>query len=223
MQSGFTLMELMVVVTIIGIIISFGGLSLGQHSDQRLETEAKRIHHLIKLASDEAIMQSREYAVRFAVIDYVFLGLDASAGKFVPIDADKIFRRRELDPDIKLVLEVEGQEVELLQSATSGQQESVEEDTGLRTEGLLDDAVEKPAVAKLSPAQEAAAKADKGKTPVDIYILSSGEITPFKLTLSLDDGSKREYTIEATFSGDIAYRTPNSSQEEGQDADGWSF
>ena len=56
-QAGFTLLEMMVVVVIIGIIMSFATLSIGggdRRADE-LKREAQRFMALLELASSEAI------------------------------------------------------------------------------------------------------------------------------------------------------------------------
>lgn len=110
-NAGFTLIELIAVVVIIGIIISFATLSIGQHSDQRLQTEAKRLQHLLRMASDEAIMQTREYAIRFSGEGYSFLVMGAD-GKFLPIEADPLFAPRKVDDDTKLSLTIDDHLIE---------------------------------------------------------------------------------------------------------------
>lgn len=56
-ESGFTLIEVIVVVLIIGVIVSFAVLSVsGRAQDDRLENEARRLVELFRLASDEAIL-----------------------------------------------------------------------------------------------------------------------------------------------------------------------
>lgn len=110
-QAAFTLLELIVVIFIVGLMAGFATLSLNQQSDVRLQTEAQRLHHLIQLASDEAITQSREYALQIGKEGYSFLMLDKE-GKFTPLKDDAIFHPREFDPDFKIHLELNGEAVE---------------------------------------------------------------------------------------------------------------
>ena len=72
---GFTLIEVLVVVVIIGITLSFAVLTVSSGEDE-VETEARRFAALVKLAGEEAVLRSRELAVevqrsgyRFAVSD----------------------------------------------------------------------------------------------------------------------------------------------------------
>jgi general secretion pathway protein H len=62
-SKGFTLLEIMVVIVIVGIVLSFMTLSTG--SDRRaeqLEREAQRIVTLLQLASEQAVMRSEQLA-----------------------------------------------------------------------------------------------------------------------------------------------------------------
>ena len=56
---GFTLLELMVVVIIIGLITTLAVISLGDNAAQRLDKEAYRFASLIRLAADEAVLQGK--------------------------------------------------------------------------------------------------------------------------------------------------------------------
>ena len=72
-MSGFTLLELLVVVFIIGILSTLFTLSVGlTGGDRELETETDRLIAVVQLASDEAIMQGRELGMRFYPDGYEF-------------------------------------------------------------------------------------------------------------------------------------------------------
>jgi len=71
--SGFSLLELLVVVFIIGILATMFTLSVGvTGADQELEREVDRLRAVLELASQEAIMQGREIGMRFYRDGYEF-------------------------------------------------------------------------------------------------------------------------------------------------------
>jgi general secretion pathway protein H len=162
-QTGFTLLELLVVIFIIGMIMTFAALSVGGGSDRVVEQEAKRLTALLRLAGDESIMNSRDMALQLAKTQYAFMafGLD---GQLVPIEEDDTtFRPRELPDDVMFKeAEIGGESVTL----------------------------------SVDP--------DSDEEPPKIFILSSGEMSPFTLQLGRDDGP--DYEVIGDFAGRIEYQ-----------------
>ena len=154
-MKGFTLLELMVVIVIVGIILSFMTLSTG--TDQRaeqLEREAQRIVALLQLASEEAVMRSEQLALRVGETRYEFMILEN--GQWTPLEDDRPLRPRELPAGIELRLELQDNP----------------------PPGLTAEDSEQP----------------------QVFLLSSGEMTPFVLIISAPETELR-YTIKASLLG----------------------
>lgn len=184
-MRGFTLVEILVVMVIIAIIIAFAGLSLGGRSlDDRMETEARRLEQLMKLAADEAQLRGEEVGFRYTTAGYEFLvlGLD---GRWLRYDTGPL-RSRTLPPPLEIQLRVEGKlippaEAPLpgIRSAQPAAADAAKPDPALATPEDADgpDAAD-------DEAQEAAQAALKAAQP-QVFLLSSGEATPFVLDLRL--------------------------------------
>lgn len=71
-RRGFSLVELMVVVTLIGLAATAVVLTLPE-ADRRLDQEAMRLAARITLARDETILSGRPTAVRIDADGYAFL------------------------------------------------------------------------------------------------------------------------------------------------------
>jgi len=107
-SSGFTLLELMVVMVLIGIIFSFAMLSMGGDDvAEMMEREARRLETLLALANDEAIVRGEELGVRFTDEGYEFLVL-ALDGWNLPDDG--LLKAYTLPADIHMKLEIEGEQ-----------------------------------------------------------------------------------------------------------------
>lgn len=155
--TGFTLLELLVVLVIVGITLSFTVLSLDLRSDKDVVLEeSRRLTALMQLASEEAVMQGQELAMQLDEGTYRFLVLD-NKNKWRAIDNDQMLRERRLPNGLRTELVVEG----IDQASAS-------------------------AVANL------------------IYFYSSGEITPFQLSMQ-DSQRKYLYTINGDAQGLIEY------------------
>jgi general secretion pathway protein H len=108
---GFTLIEIMVVIVIIGVILSFATLSIGSGGlEQKLEQEAQRLASLLQLASQEAIMQSQEMGVSFEPHRYEFYILQGQQWQKLTA-SDNIFRPRTLPVGIQVEIRLEGEPI----------------------------------------------------------------------------------------------------------------
>jgi len=152
-ENGFTLLELLTVILIIGIIISIASFSIGQNSSRIVQDEVERLHGLIQLAGEEAVLQGRELALEFDRDRYRFLELGVA--DWLPVEEDKMFRERPLPENVELELVLEGVETSF----------------------------------------------DDKKNLPRIYILSSGELTPFELILKTNEGE--EYSLQGLVNGKL--------------------
>lgn len=106
-SQGFTLIELLVVVVLIGIITTFAVLSTGGGQLAReLEEEAKRLHTLIHLAREEAIINAKEIALEINGKEYVFLGYVDN--NWMALEG-KIFRKRKINENFELKVDLKSE------------------------------------------------------------------------------------------------------------------
>ncbi|MGB5261121.1 MAG: type II secretion system minor pseudopilin GspH [Gammaproteobacteria bacterium] len=104
--AGFTLLELMVVLVLIGIIFTFAMLSFGGDDiAEMMEEEMHRLETLIMLAADESVIRGQELAIRFTGEGYEFMVLQTS-GWEIPQD-DRLLRAHSLPPGVQLRLQLE--------------------------------------------------------------------------------------------------------------------
>ena len=101
-QSGFTLIEVITVVLIIGIIVSFAVLSIADRAqDDRLENEARRLVELIRLGSDEAVLLGIELGLSSDGEKYEFVTI-GEEGNWVRYQENGPLRPRKLPDGMKL-------------------------------------------------------------------------------------------------------------------------
>lgn len=152
-QAGFTLIEIMVVVIIVGVVASAAFLSMGAlRNDRALTDEARRFIALAGVASDEAAMQGREFGLELMSGGYRFVEYDAYNEQWADVLGDETLRLRNLEEELEFELYVEGKSI------------------------LLDD---NPA--ELSNMNEDESPAGLDPYSPHLLIYSSGDATPFEL------------------------------------------
>ena len=180
-SGGFTLVEILVVVVIIGIITIGALLSMSFIGpDRELHTEGDRIADLMNYAQDQGELQTREMGLYCTDHSYTFLAFDARRNLWIPIDDDDALRARTLPDSIKLQLVVEGREV-VLASLADEQKNS-------------------------SAASSASSSAPSTLQP-HVMIFSNGDLTSFKLTLGRD-GTDQTVTLLPDHQGKIKVQVP---------------
>ena len=113
-QAGFSLLEIMVVVVIVGIVISVASLSMGiLGKDRELKIEADRFMALAEVAQDEATLQSREFGIEVMTAGYRFVEYDALAGQWADVPGDDTLRLRALPEDVEFELYLEDKRIVL--------------------------------------------------------------------------------------------------------------
>jgi general secretion pathway protein H len=117
---GFTLLEVMVVLVLIGIITSFALLSVGGGPKDRLTEEGRRLAALVELHQQEAILRGEHRGIRFTRNGYTILSQGEEGDWRPPATTDTLMTQRQLPEDLALRLWVEGRPVDI--SASDGPQ-----------------------------------------------------------------------------------------------------
>jgi general secretion pathway protein H len=153
-SNGFTLIEILVVIVVIGIISTIVLLGLDNfREDRELQTEAKRIASLIELTSDEATFQGRNFGLRLMQNGYQFFEHDPLTGIWREVFLDDLMRQRQLIQGTKFELFLEKKQI-LLDTVTADSAPNNNTEDDLTQEYLP-----------------------------HIFILSNGDITPFNLEI----------------------------------------
>jgi len=114
LSSGFTLMELLVVLLIIGLMTATIVLAVTVTGrDREVEEESKRVFALLNYAREQAELQTRELGLFCDEHGYEFLLHDPRRALWRSIDEDESLRARKLPHGLELGLRVEGRQVVL--------------------------------------------------------------------------------------------------------------
>ncbi|HSQ69880.1 MAG TPA: type II secretion system minor pseudopilin GspH [Steroidobacteraceae bacterium] len=112
--SGFTLLELLVVIVIIGIITSLAVVSvrvLG--GDHQLDEEARRLRAVLSQAREDAMLEGRDVGVRLDEAGYDFVRYDGRRNVWDLVIDDPLLRERRLPDGLRFALRLEDRELRL--------------------------------------------------------------------------------------------------------------
>lgn len=100
-KQGFTLIEILVVMVIIGIMLASVAIKVFPDERQTLHQEAERLGLLLEQARDEAFLSGRSIAWSMQQQSYVFSSLNAER-QWTPIANNQILRTRPLSASVNL-------------------------------------------------------------------------------------------------------------------------
>lgn len=166
-QTGFTLIEIMAVLAIIGIIISLVSFrNFAPTPGEELAKQAKRFQVVVDMASDFAVLNQQEIGIRIEpkTSEYVFMWLDEEQN-WQLLGDEPAFAKHQLPEPYTFELALEDLPW-------------VEEDN-LFSDGIFDETLsfDEDRV-EIGEEEE-----EKKLPPPQILLLSSGDITPFSLTM----------------------------------------
>lgn len=192
-QGGFTLIEILVVLIIIGVVLTFATLSVNpSSSSDRLDTESQRLLALSQAAADDAILYGQTIGIQLTRHGYQFLVLGPAGWKTIN-DPDSPLRPRRLDDDIH---------IDRVQVTDEDRRDGSDNSTSSD-----DIALPASVVAPDSSSDSSGSDDDKDETVPrpDALFLSSGELLPFNLEVSAD-GVDHRFDVVGSPNGDIRIR-----------------
>lgn len=171
---GFSLLELLVVVTIIGIFTGIVVLSVGVVGNDRSEQrEARRLKSLLGLIHDQAVLQSRDYGVLFSPTGYRFYVYSYRQMQWVSPSDDRLLAPHALESPVKLSLRMGSQTVSF-----------------------------QPVSARTTGSGKQSAPDSVDPPHPQVVILSSGRMTPFQVSFQRDF-ARGQVTVSAAVNGNL--------------------
>jgi type II secretion system protein H len=180
-EHGFTLLELLVVVVIVAILFTYTTLAIRSDTPEEIiKKEAQRMERLVQLALEESILRGEEYGLEIFLDGYRFLRFDVTENRWLPLTDDKILRQRELPLDMELEMNLEDTEIVIELASEPMKEQKLDLDSGSDEED-----------------------SDEEKARPQIFLLSSGEITPEFDVRFYILGVEASYFVNGTFDGTL--------------------
>lgn len=185
-QQGFTLLEIMLVIVLIGIAASAVVMTLPSQANKENDVKWQTQHFvsLFQFVEDEALMTGREFGLVLKENSYQFTSYDYKTKKWLAIEEGNLSKKREL-PD-SLVMK------HTLTGSVWDQIDSVEDDSFIKDED------------RVHIGNENKIKSFKPQ----VFIMSNGEVTPFSLHIEEDsrNSNKKSTLISVSMTGTITQK-----------------
>lgn len=188
---GFTLIEVLVVMVIVAIIAGVAVLSLGSLGRAPpAKHAAEQLSAIAELASQQAVIAGQQYGLLISRHGYRFYTFDGE--QWQPVTNDPVFRARTLGDDVIFDLHLEGAPVDLSKTDFSP-----DADTH----------------SSASQADDSGTENDDATQPKpQIALLSSGEVTPFTITVTDTVDPSQRYVISGSLAQGIELQSPDDKK-----------
>jgi len=198
--GGFSLIELLAVLLIIGLSISFIGVNLGTNSQFQLRTVAKEFANNTALLAEEAVLSNQQWGVD--IYRQYIEGVEQIGYRWLVRNDDGFW----LEPNS------EGGESEFLFPvgiALRLELDDVDREQDIETKKKIID----PTVSQLDIANENGV-VDADRVQPELWLLSSGEMTAFKVVLFDEENPDTQVEIVGDELGRVVVGQQDNEFEE---------
>lgn len=109
---GFTLLEILVVMVVIGVIVAAATLAVGVLGrDRQAEDETRRFWAVLQQTREEAELQGMDVGLFVSATGYEFLRHEPREADWVPIADDRLYAPRSLPEGLRFRLWVDAREI----------------------------------------------------------------------------------------------------------------
>lgn len=183
-RQGFTLIEVMLVIVVVGIMVAAIQINFTSNKPEALlRQESVRFANVFNLAADYGLLNNIELGLYVDKSSYQFVGFDGV--KWTPLPDNDMLAAYELPQLVNLTL--------------------MFDDLPIETPSLVDRALFTPDDDSLEAMKN---DAIDGAAPIipQVYLLSGGDITPFRMEFSLIDQDYQRQELSYAVVG--LYDTP---------------
>ncbi len=206
--AGFTLLEILVVVLIIGVVTAGMLLSMSfAGKDTDLETESKRLLSLMDYAREQAELQTRDYGVFFGQHGYEFVVYDVRTGAWRQVAEDDALRERNLPSGLEFKLVVDARPIVLNDDMTvpsapaSDKASSSQPRSGEGAPQAANSGADSGTDSGSDSGSDSDSDTGKAFAP-QVMIFSSGDLSSFSITLERATAG-RSITLDENRDGNI--------------------
>lgn len=177
-HTGYTLIEIMLVLVLISVSAVAVIVNLPDRKQDLAKEQAQRFFYRLQLLNESALLNGHDYGIRVeeSTAKYTYLVLRQDGWQSVE---DKKYPETELEEEISIKLEIGG-DVWFAR------------DQFLQQESLFDEEM------------FSEYETEKQIKPPQLFVLSSGELTPFQLSFSPMDNPRLGWLVDVKESGEIA-------------------
>ncbi|WP_251358882.1 type II secretion system minor pseudopilin GspH [Kangiella sp. TOML190] len=177
-QAAFTLLEVLIAIAIVSIVATGAYLAFGDSRSGDLKNHAYKLLGQMQIAQEESIIRGVELGLRVDDDGYFFMVYNDE--KWQPLEDHQILKEQKFEEPFRLYVHLEGQEALLKNAEDEEEKDSNESDS--------------------SNSEIEASQKKRLKTP-QIFMLSSGEMNEFLLTIGLDNDDEKFYRILGNYLG----------------------
>ncbi len=219
LQSGFTLLEIMVVVGLIAllsaVVVSQGNWS---SDDRQLEQESARLKDTLALLNERSLFSGQLLALRLRHDGWEPLAYDITAADFLPIE-DTALKPRQIPPALELVWQLDELADEEQASLSQVAETLVKKDTSLDLgEDVVggDDEEREPQRARDDESEE-----EEEKAFPQVFFFPSGEVSPVTLTMQSLDNLEYVQRWQISALGQISDPDLEEDEDDQQEKQEW--